>query len=130
MVLQISEENFFCSGLFFLNITHSNHICLIFFNLGYKKFQEISIYPIISIYKCNYIWNKIYKKDMLLNCYKRINTNINIGEDVAVVYPYLLQTNKIVICEFWIILESSTPISTSISLIWFAISTLSIAITR
>ena len=59
--------------------------------LYFKGFFEFGILP--------YIWNKIYKKDMLLNCYKRINTNINIGEDVAVVYPYLLQTNKIVICE-------------------------------
>lgn len=59
--------------------------------LYFKGFFEFGISP--------YLWNKIYKKDILINCYKRINININIGEDVAVVYPYLLQTNKIVICE-------------------------------
>lgn len=59
--------------------------------LCFKSFFEFGISP--------YLWNKIYKKEILQKCYQGINTNINIGEDVAVVYPYLLQANKLIICN-------------------------------
>ncbi len=57
--------------------------------LYFKGFFEFGILP--------QLWNKIYKKDILLKCYKNINTDIYVGEDIAVVYPYLLQADKLVI---------------------------------
>lgn len=57
----------------------------------FKGFFEFGISP--------YLWNKIYKKEMLVKCYQGINTDINVGEDVAVVYPYILQAGKAVLCD-------------------------------
>lgn len=54
-----------------------------------QGFYEFGILP--------YIWNKIYKRQMLQSCYDHIDTKIYDGEDVAVVYPYLLKTQKAVI---------------------------------
>lgn len=54
--------------------------------LCFKKFFEFGILP--------YIWNKIYKKDILMECYKEMDTAIYDGEDVAIVFPYLLKAKK------------------------------------
>ena len=59
--------------------------------LHYKGFYEFGILP--------YIWNKFYKRQMLESCYEGIDTKIYDGEDVAVVYPYLLKAKKAVITE-------------------------------
>ncbi len=59
--------------------------------LFFKGFFQFGISP--------YLWNKIFKKNILLNCYKGIDLSINVGDDVAVVYPYLLHAHKVVICE-------------------------------
>lgn len=57
--------------------------------LHYEGFYEFGILP--------YIWNKFYKKQLLESCYECIDTSIYDGEDVAVVYPYLLHAKKAVI---------------------------------
>lgn len=57
--------------------------------LHYEGFYEFGILP--------YIWNKFYKKDLLSPCYEDIDTSIYDGEDVAVVYPYLLHAQKAII---------------------------------
>lgn len=59
--------------------------------LHYKGFYEFGILP--------YIWNKFYKRQMLESCYEGIDTKIYDGEDVAVVYPYLLKAKKAVVTE-------------------------------
>lgn len=59
--------------------------------LHYEAFYEFGILP--------YIWNKFYKKQLLELCYEDIDTRIYDGEDVAVVYPYLLKVQKAVITE-------------------------------
>lgn len=59
--------------------------------LHYEGFYEFGIQP--------YIWNKLYKKEILESCYRDIDTRIYDGEDVAVVYPYLLKAKKTVITE-------------------------------
>lgn len=56
-----------------------------------EAFYEFGILP--------YIWNKFYKRQLLETCYIDIDTKIYDGEDVAVVYPYLLKTKKAVIAE-------------------------------
>lgn len=59
--------------------------------LHYQGFYEFGIMP--------YIWNKIYKRQMLQSCYDNIDTKIYDGEDAAVVYPYLLKSQKVVITK-------------------------------
>lgn len=59
--------------------------------LHYEGFFKFGILP--------YMWNKLYKKEILLGCYENINISIYDGEDVAVVYPYLLKSKKMVVLE-------------------------------
>lgn len=59
--------------------------------LHYEAFYEFGVLP--------YIWNKFYKRQLLEVCYTDIDTRIYDGEDVAVVYPYLLMSQKAVITE-------------------------------
>lgn len=44
-----------------------------------------------------YLWNKLFRKELLASCYADIDTRIYDGDDVAVLYPYLLHVNKIVV---------------------------------
>lgn len=59
--------------------------------LNHHGFYEFGILP--------YIWNKIYKKELLEPCYADIDTKIYDGEDVAIVYPYLLTAKRAVVTE-------------------------------
>lgn len=59
--------------------------------LHHHGFYEFGILP--------YIWNKLYKKKLLEACYEDIDTRIYDGEDVAVVYPYLLAAKRVVITQ-------------------------------
>lgn len=44
-----------------------------------------------------YLCNKIYKKNVLLPLMEQVDKNINDGEDVAIIFPYILNSKKIVI---------------------------------
>lgn len=57
--------------------------------LYYQGFFQFGILP--------YMWNKIYKKKLLLPCFENIDANIYDGEDTAIVFTYLLRTSSIVI---------------------------------
>lgn len=57
--------------------------------LYYQGFYEFGIMP--------YMCNKIFCKELLRKCYIGIDTKIYDGEDVAVVYPYLLSSKKVVV---------------------------------
>lgn len=59
--------------------------------LYYEGFYKFGIQP--------YMCNKLFRKDLLMACFKEIDTKIYDGEDVAVVFPYLLKSRKIVIIE-------------------------------
>lgn len=59
--------------------------------LCYNTFYKFGILP--------YVWNKIYKKRLLIECYKDIDASIYDGEDVAVVYLYLLKCERLVILD-------------------------------
>lgn len=45
---------------------------------------------------CTYVWNKIFKKELVLKSQLSVDNNIVIGEDSLCVYPTLLQSNKLV----------------------------------
>lgn len=59
--------------------------------LYYQGFYEFGIMP--------YMCNKVFRKDLLRKCYIDIDTKIYDGEDVAVVYPYLLSSKRIVVID-------------------------------
>ena len=59
--------------------------------LYFTGFFEFGILP--------YMWNKLYKRRLLLQCYENIDKFIYDGEDAAVVYPYLLQCKKVIITD-------------------------------
>ncbi len=50
------------------------------------EFYSFGIYPVI--------WNKLYKRDMLLRHQLRVDERIKIGEDAACVYPYLMESES------------------------------------
>lgn len=47
-----------------------------------------------------YLWNKLFKKELLLKIYKNVDNLIDDGDDVAVVYSYLLNSNAILIQDY------------------------------
>ena len=46
-----------------------------------------------------YVWNKLFKREMLLPVQMKVDNRISIGEDAAVTYPYLFQAKKVVVTE-------------------------------
>lgn len=46
-----------------------------------------------------YVWNKLFKKDLLFKYQMMVDNDISIGEDAAVVYPLLMECKKIVITD-------------------------------
>lgn len=46
-----------------------------------------------------YVWNKLFKRSMLLECQYGVNNRITIGEDAAVVYPYIMKCEKISVID-------------------------------
>ena len=47
-----------------------------------------------------HIWNKLFKTDILRQVQLKTDEDINIGEDAAVVYPYILSSKKIAISDY------------------------------
>lgn len=48
---------------------------------------------------CSYVWNKLFKKELLYDCQMAVDPRISIGEDTAVVFPVLLKANSLYISE-------------------------------
>lgn len=46
-----------------------------------------------------YVWNKLFKKDILLEPQLSVDDNISIGEDAAVTYPAIMKCSRIVIAD-------------------------------
>lgn len=43
------------------------------------------------------VWNKIYRSDLLKTYQRMVDNRINAGEDVAIVYPYILSMESVVV---------------------------------
>lgn len=55
-----------------------------------------------SFYKngiTTYVWNKLFKRDLLTRFQVAVNNDITIGEDAAVVYPLLAHCDRVVITD-------------------------------
>ena len=48
---------------------------------------------------CSYVWNKLFKKELLYDCQMAVDSRISIGEDTCVVFPVLLKANSLYISE-------------------------------
>ena len=46
-----------------------------------------------------YVWNKMFKRELLLKYQLMVDDGITIGEDAAVVYPLLMECKKVVITD-------------------------------
>ena len=46
-----------------------------------------------------YVWNKLFRKNLLLKYQMLVPNDISIGEDAAVVYPLLMECKKVVITD-------------------------------
>ena len=46
-----------------------------------------------------YVWNKLFKREILLEPQSRVDTRISIGEDAAVTYPALLRCKRVAIVD-------------------------------
>lgn len=63
--------------------------------LIFEKFSRIGV--------TTYVWNKLFKRELLLKYQMNVEERIWIGEDAAVTYPYLMASSKVSIidnCEY------------------------------
>ena len=44
-----------------------------------------------------YVWNKLFKRDILFAPQSRVDSRISIGEDGAVIYPALMKCKKVAV---------------------------------
>lgn len=44
-----------------------------------------------------FLWNKLFRRELLLDCQMKVSDNIRLGEDVACLYPALLAAEKVVV---------------------------------
>ncbi len=57
----------------------------------YEKFSCIGI--------TTYVWNKLFKREMLYRYQMAVDNDISIGEDAAVTYPYIMACNRVSIID-------------------------------
>ena len=48
---------------------------------------------------CSYVWNKLFKKELLYECQMAVDPRISVGEDSCVVFPVLLKSKSLYISE-------------------------------
>lgn len=68
-------------------------------NLERLKRNMISYGHFFRIGITTYVWNKLFKRDLLIDCQTSVPNNITIGEDAAVVYPYIMKCKSIRIID-------------------------------
>ena len=59
--------------------------------LTFGKFSRIGI--------STYVWNKLFKREMLLPYQMEVDESISIGEDAAVTYPYLMACDRVSVVD-------------------------------
>ena len=70
-----------------------------------KSKMDIVLDNMLSYKKCfklgmtTYVWNKIFKKDLLEKYQMMVDDRITIGEDAAVVYPLLLESKEVIVTK-------------------------------
>lgn len=59
--------------------------------LTFERFSRVGI--------TTYVWNKLFKREMLLNYQMSVDNGISIGEDAAVTYPYIMSCSKVSVID-------------------------------
>lgn len=59
--------------------------------LTFERFSRIGI--------STYVWNKLFKREMLIPHQMGVDNSISIGEDAAVTYPYLMECQKVSVID-------------------------------
>lgn len=54
-----------------------------------EGFFEFGLYP--------FMWNKLFRRDLLLECYKEIDPSVYDGEDVLTFFAYMMKVKKLMI---------------------------------
>lgn len=85
----VKEKNNMAAGIY----KSEEELQLLF---GKMLCYDVPFKPGVLPYACN----KIYKKEMLIPWLEKIDKRINDGEDVAVIFPYLIHSKKIVLSDY------------------------------
>lgn len=59
--------------------------------LNFERFSRIGI--------STYVWNKLFKRELLLKYQMSVDNSITIGEDAAVTYPYIMACEKVSVID-------------------------------
>lgn len=59
----------------------------------------ISMPPYYRIGISTYVWNKLFKREILIDCQAAVDNRISIGEDGAVTYPALLKCRSVAVID-------------------------------
>lgn len=80
------KNNLFPNGVYIhseiQNILYRKMLC-------YNEFFSFGLLP--------YMWNKLFKKCILEECYKNLDTSVDDGEDVLTFFSYMLNVKKLII---------------------------------
>lgn len=68
-----------------------------------------------------HLWNKIFKRSILVDAYENVNDRIGVGDDAAVVYPAFLKCEKIIVtdlCMYHYIQHTESLTSKNEDVLW------------
>ena len=103
---KINEAEMVCAGftrdLFSKSASFTNSLSAGFYE-G-KKLEDLwrNMISTGSFYRPGintYVWNKLFRREILLNCQTQVDDRISIGEDGAVTYPALFSCSRVVIID-------------------------------
>ena len=67
--------------------------------LDWLKCNMLSYGEFLCFGITTYVWNKLFKREKLIAYQNAVNEAITIGEDAAVVYPYLMDCTKVCVID-------------------------------
>ena len=62
-----------------------------------KKMLYTGVYYEYGIHQ--YLWSKLFKRELLATCQMEVNNKITCGDDVACLYPTILKAKRLYVCE-------------------------------
>ncbi len=75
--------------------------------LSYGRLRKEELIPVMlcdgDFNECRmqpYLWSKLFKRRLMEKCQMAVDENIQCGEDMAVVYPYILEAESVYIAEY------------------------------
>lgn len=110
MIMEMGDADIIMAGISLILSDESNRVIKEKNNIQsgvYEKERLVSLFGKMLCYKMPfkagilpYACNKIYKKKMLTPLMENVDKKINDGEDVAIVFPYLINSSKVVLSDY------------------------------